>query len=89
MIIGQHYEQKNIYEQLKKFEDNANLNFNSFFENRREKEYYDNGKLKYEGEYFNGEKNGKGREYYENGNLKFEGKYLNGKRWNGKGYNII
>ena len=45
------------------------------------------GKLEYEGEYLDGEKNGKGKEYYANGKLKFEGEYLNGKRWNGKGYN--
>ena len=49
---------------------------------------YDNGYLKFEGEYLNGEKNGKGKEY-ENNELVFEGEYLNGKR-NGKGkeYNI-
>ena len=41
------------------------------------------GKLEFEGEYLNGERNGKGKEYY-NGKLEFEGKYLNGKR-NGKG----
>jgi len=39
----------------------------------------------FEGEYINGEKNGKGKEYY-NGELKFEGEYLNGKKWNGKIY---
>ena len=38
----------------------------------------------YEGEYLNGEKNGKGKEYYDNGQIKFEGEYLNGKK-NGKG----
>ena len=47
------------------------------------KEYWDNGKLKFEGEYLNGKRNGKGKEYYENGKLKFEGEYLNGER-NGK-----
>ena len=36
-----------------------------------------------EGEYLNGEKNGKGKEYYEK-EILFEGKYLNGKKWNGK-----
>ena len=41
-------------------------------------------KLKFEGQYLNGEINGKGKEYYDNGNLKFEGEYLNGER-NGKG----
>jgi len=39
----------------------------------------------FEGEYKNGEKNGKGKEYNDNGKLKFEGEYKNGKRWNGKG----
>ena len=37
----------------------------------------------FEGEYLNGEKNGKGKEYFDN-KLLFEGEYLNGKR-NGKG----
>ena len=40
--------------------------------------------LIYEGEYSNGERNGKGKEYNEDGKLSFEGEYLNGKR-NGKG----
>ena len=44
------------------------------------KEYYDNGKLKYEGEYLNREKNGKGKEYHENGRLKFEREYINGEK---------
>ena len=43
--------------------------------------------LVYEGEYLNGERNGKGKEYYDNGRLRFEGEYLNGKR-NGKGKRI-
>ena len=47
------------------------------------KEYFDNGKLKFEGEYLLGERHGKGKEY-KNGKLRFEGEYLNGKR-NGKG----
>ena len=42
-------------------------------------------KLEYEGEYLNGERNGKGKEYNNDGELIFEGEYLNGKRWNGKG----
>ena len=33
--------------------------------------------LKFEGEYLNGEKNGKGKEYHDNGKLKYEGEYLN------------
>ena len=35
-------------------------------------------KLEFEGEYLNGERNGKGKEYYDNGKLIFEGEYLNG-----------
>ena len=42
--------------------------------------------LKFEGEYLNGDKNGKGKEYNDSGRLTFEGEYLNGKKWNGKIY---
>ena len=42
-----------------------------------------NIKLKFEGQYINGERNGKGKEYNKNVILEFEGEYLNGKRWNG------
>ena len=50
------------------------------------KEYYDyNDVLLFEGEYINGERNGKGKDYnIYNGNLKFEGEYFMGKR-KGKG----
>ena len=44
------------------------------------KEY---GNLIFEGEYLNGERNGKGKAYDCDGNLIFEGEYLNGQR-NGK-----
>ena len=37
------------------------------------KEFYDNVNLKYEGEYFQGEKNGIGKEYNEEGQLIYEG----------------
>ena len=40
--------------------------------------------LEFEGEYLNGQKNGKGKEYYYNNKIKFEGEYLTGKK-NGKG----
>ena len=40
--------------------------------------------LKFEGEYLNEDKNGKGKEYDEDGNLIFEGKYLNGNKCNEK-----
>ena len=49
------------------------------------KEYDDDGKLEFEGEYLNGERNGKGKEY-KHETLIFEGEYLNGKKWNGKGF---
>jgi len=49
--------------------------------------YYVRRDIKYEGEYLNGELNGKGKQYDE-GKLVFEGIFKNGKRWNGKGYNI-
>ena len=56
--------------------------------NGKEYEYNDGwncyGKLKFEIECLNGERNGKGKEYDDNGRLIFEGEYLNGKR-NGKG----
>ena len=55
--------------------------------NGKRKEYYENGKLKFEGEYIDGIRDGKGKEYYIDGELEFEGEYLNGKKWNGKGYN--
>ena len=72
-----------------KGEENKN-NINVIYELKKGKglikEYYDNGKLKFEGEYLNGEKNGKGKKYYENGKLKFKGEYLNNKKWNVKFY---
>ena len=40
---------------------------------------YSFGELKFEGEYLNGERNGKGKEY-SFGKLIFEGEYLNRKR---------
>ena len=44
------------------------------------KEYYDNGKLKFEGEYLNGIRwNGKGKRYNKKGKLIYESEYKNGK----------
>ena len=44
-------------------------------------------KLRYEGEYLEGEIYGKGKEYTYNGELKYEGEFLHGKRnGNGKEY---
>ena len=42
-------------------------------------------KLIFEGQYLNGERNGKGKEYYY-GELIFEGEYLYNKKRKGKGY---
>ena len=39
---------------------------------KKEMEKDDNGKLKYEGDYLNGERNGKGKEYDSNGKLMYE-----------------
>ena len=52
------------------------------------KEYNDNKQLIYEGNYLNGDKNGKGKEYFSNGFLEFEGEYKNGLKWSGKGYDL-
>ena len=41
---------------------------------------YINGYLIFEGEYLNGQRNGKGKEYDKNRKLLFEGEYLNGER---------
>ena len=54
--------------------------------NGKGKEYYYNGKLKFEGEYLNGKKNGEGKEYYDNGKLRFKGEYLNSYKLRGKEY---
>ena len=52
-----------------------------FFKKKIKKEYDSYGKLLFEGEYLNGERNGKGKEYdYYDGELIFEGEYLNGER---------
>ena len=49
------------------------------------KEYFDFNILRYEGEYSNGLRNGKGKEYNFRGDkVIFEGEFLNGKKWNGK-----
>ena len=40
------------------------------------KEYYNNGKLKFEGEYLNGKRNGKFYEYFDDGTIRFEGEFL-------------
>ena len=59
---------------------------------KKGKKYNINDKILYEGEFLNGERNGKGKEYYCNclfnrTTVLFEGEYLHGKR-NGKGKEI-
>ena len=52
--------------------------------NWKGKEYDFYGRLNYEGEYLNGERNRNGKEYDDEGRLIFKGEYLNGKKWKGK-----
>ena len=54
-------------------------------EMEKEKNFMIN-KLRFEGEYLNGKRNGKRKQYDDNGELRFEGEYLNNKKWNGKEY---
>ena len=70
------------------------LSFNEEFLNglsRKGKEYFNKDKIKFEGEYLNGEKHGKGKEYsYNNKNqVIFEGDYLYGNKFKGKEYIIF
>ena len=53
--------------------------------NGKGKEYYQNGQLKFEGEYLHSHKLS-GLEYI-NGNVFYEGEYLYDKKWNGKSFN--
>ena len=54
----------------------------------KEKNIIVNEDLFFEGEYLNGERNGKGKEY-QKGKLYFEGIFNNGKIWNGNEKNIV
>ena len=55
--------------------------------NGKVREYDEKGRLKFEGEYKNGQKTGKGKKY-EDGKCIFYGEYLNGYRWEGIGIQI-
>ena len=46
----------------------------------KEKNIFLIGKLKFEGEYLRGERNGNGTEYYHNGIRRYICEYLNGKK---------
>ena len=65
------------------YDPDGNFTFKMIDGEGNGKEYDNDGKLRYDGEYLNGIKNGKGREFKYN-KLIFEGEYLNGER-NGKG----
>ena len=52
------------------------------------KELNNDDHIKFEGEYMDGQLNGKYKEYFDDGSLLFEGECLNGKKWNGKGYDL-
>ena len=61
-------------------------NYTTIYENNKKRKIYDayTDKLIFEGEFLNGQKNGKGQEYDNNNNIIFDGEYINGER-NGKG----
>ena len=67
----------------KGYDENGNFIYQIINGNGKIKEYDLFGELRFEGEYLNGIRNGKGKEYFK-GELQYEGEYLNGKR-NGKG----
>ncbi len=70
----------------KGYDKNDNIIYEFINGNSKVKEYNDyTGELYFEGEYLNGQRNGKGKTYLNNGKLKFEGEYLNGQQRNGKG----
>ena len=72
----------------KGFDENGNIIY-QIINGNGIKKIYDKDKLLFEGEYLNGNLNGKVKKYYGNGNLLFEGTYLNGeKNGMGKEYNI-
>ena len=68
----------------KGYDKNGNIIYELINGNGRVKEYNEyNNILIFEGEYKNGNKNGKGKEYNLGGKLIFDGEYLNGKKWKG------
>ena len=70
----------------KGYDKDGNVIYELIKGNGKVKKYYNNGSLKFEGEYRNGFKNGKGKEYFDNNKIQFEGEYMNGKKWNGIEY---
>ena len=64
----------------KGYDENGNIIYELINGNGKVKEYNEDGKLEFEGEYLNCKRNGKGKEYGLLNKLKFEGEYLNGKK---------
>ena len=68
----------------KGYDKNNNISFEIKDGKGLIKEYEDNGELKFEGEYANGERNGKGKRYYRSsesiGYFVYEGQYVNEKK---------
>ena len=57
----------------KGYDESGNIIYELINGNGKVKEYNNNGKLAFEGEYLNYKKNGKGKEFDYNGTLEFEG----------------
>ena len=55
----------------KGYDENSNIIYELINGNGKVREYWNNGKLKFEGGYLNGKNNGKGKEYERNGSLIF------------------
>ena len=68
----------------KGYDENSNVIYELKNGTGKVKEYDEYEKLKFEGEYLNGKRNGHGKEYDHDEHLVFEGEYLNGKKWKGK-----
>ena len=71
---------------MKEYDKNNNI-LNELIDGKGFIKEYELGKLKYEGEYLNGKRNGKWKEY-DNGKLKNEREYLNGKNMEKEKYMI-
>ena len=63
----------------KGYNENGNIIYELKNGNGKVKEYFDYKYLRFDGEYLNGKRNGKGKEYFGT-ILIFDGEYLNGKR---------
>ena len=57
------------------YDENGNIIYELINGNGKVKEYWDDSRLKFEGEYYNGQRCGKGKEYDYAGRLIFEGEY--------------